>query len=59
VNFSQTQIQEDIYWSVPVRDIELSFAVLAELFGEDILKLYNKLRAYLPKTASGGVHGKF
>ena len=59
MNFSQTQIQEDIYWSVMVRDIELSFAVLAELFGDNILKLYNKLRAYLPKTASGGVHGKF
>ena len=59
MNFSQTQIQRDIYQSEVVRDSQLSFAVLAELFGEDILKLYNKLRAYLPKTASGGVHGKF
>jgi hypothetical protein len=59
VNFSQTQIQQDIYQSMSVKDLPLSFAVLAELFGEDTLKLYNKLRAYLPKTASGGVHGKF
>ncbi len=59
MNFSQTQIQEDIYRSELVGGVILSFAVLAELFGEDILKRYNKLRAYLPKTASGGVHGKF
>jgi len=36
-----------------------SFAALADSFGEVSLNRYNKLRAYLPKTASGGVHGKF
>jgi hypothetical protein len=59
VDFSQTQTQQDKYSIVLVCFGKLSFACLAELFGEDNLKGYNKLRAYLPKTASGGVHGKF
>lgn len=39
--------------------LKTAFASLPELFGEVTLTEYNKLRAYLPKTASGGVHGKF
>jgi len=59
VDFSQTQTQLGKYLTSGLWYLELSFAALADLFGEDTLRGYNKLRAYLPKTASGGVHGKF